>query len=347
MTALTIEKLTKTYANGVTAVGNFSLQVAQGELMAILGPSGCGKTTLLRLIAGLLTPTGGDIAFNGRSVLPVPPQKRGAVMVFQQHQLFPFMSVVDNIAFGLKVQKLDKATIARKIEQILQMVQLPGYQNRMPDELSGGERQRVALARALVLNPNLLLLDEPLSNLDAGLREELREVIRRLQQKTGITTLFVTHDQTEAVAIADRIALVFKGQLKQVGAPRNFFERPADRTVAKFFGGTNFLPAKKAGHLVQTPLGYLEIDPTLPDGKAIATIRPEAIQIGANGHNNLTAHVKQYNYQGLIAKCLTGLNGVNLHVVAPPHHFFQVGDEITLHIPKDKIWLLPAETKSV
>ena len=346
MTALTIENLTKTYANGITAVTDLSLNVARGELMAILGPSGCGKTTLLRLIAGLLTPTAGDIAFNGRSVLPLPPQKRGAVMVFQQHQLFPFMSVADNIAFGLKVQKLDKPTITRKIEQILEMVQLPGYQDRMPDELSGGERQRVALARALVLNPNLLLLDEPLGNLDAGLREELREVIRRLQQETDLTTLFVTHDQTEAVAIADRIALIFKGQLKQVGPPRNFFERPRDETVARFFGGTNFLPAKKDGHLLQTPLGSLEIDPTLPDGEAIATIRPEAIRIGANGHNNLTAYVKQYSYRGLVARCMTGLNGVNLHIVAPPHHFFHVGEEITIHIPKDKIWLLPAEINS-
>jgi len=345
MIALTIENLTKTYANGVAAVTNFSLNVAQGELMAILGPSGCGKTTLLRIIAGLLTPTAGDIAFNGQSVLSLPPQKRGAVMVFQQHQLFPFMSVADNIAFGLKVRKLDKSTVARKIEQILVMVQLPGYQDRMPDELSGGERQRVALARALVLNPSLLLLDEPLSNLDAGLREELRQVIRRLQQETGVTTLFVTHDQTEAVAIANRIALIFKGQLKQVDTPRNFFERPLDTTVAKFFGGVNFLPARKDGHLLQTPLGSLEIDPSLPDGEAIATIRPEAIQIGANGHNNLTGYVKQYNYQGLIAKCLTGLNGVNLHIVASPHHFFQVGQEITIHIPKDKIWLLPAEIK--
>lgn len=345
MTALTIKNLSKTYANGVTAVANFSLNVIPGELMALLGPSGCGKSTLLRMIVGLLMPSSGDIAFNGRSVLALPAQKRGAVMVFQQHQLFPFMSVADNIAFGLKVKKLDKSTIARKIKDILVMVQLPGFQDRMPDELSGGERQRVALARALVLNPNLLLLDEPLNSLDTGLREELREVIHRLQKETGITTLFVTHDQTEAVTIADRIALMFAGQLKQVDTPRNFFERPLDTSVAKFFGGVNFLPAKKEGHLLQTPLGPLEIDPALPDGEAIATIRPEAIQIGANGHNNLRASIKNYSYQGLVARCLTGLNGFNLHLVAPPHHLFQVGDEITVHIPKDKIWLLPAEAK--
>jgi ABC-type Fe3+/spermidine/putrescine transport system ATPase subunit len=341
MTILTIKNLTKIYPNGVKAITDFSLTVNQGEFLVLLGPSGCGKTTLLRLIAGLVDPTEGDIAFNGQSVRHLPPQKRGAVMVFQQHQLFPFMSVADNIAFGLKAQKLDKATIAHKIDQALEMVQLPGYQSRLSDELSGGERQRVALARALILRPNLLLLDEPLSNLDAGLREDLRETLCRLQKETGITTLLVTHDQAEAKAVADRIALTFNGQLKQIGQPRDFLERPQDASVARFFGGVNFLPAEKAGGLLQTPLGPLEIDPGLPDGKAIATVRPEAIQIGANGHNNFMARVKQYSYQGISAKCLTNLGDVNLHLVIPPHHILNVGDEITIHIPRDKIWLLP------
>jgi ABC-type sugar transport system ATPase subunit len=184
-------------------------------------------------------------------------------------------------------------------------------------------------------------LDEPLSNLDAGLREDLRETLCRLQKETGITTLLVTHDQAEAMAVADRIALTFNGQLKQIGQPRDFLERPQDASVARFFGGVNFLPAEKAGGLLQTPLGPLEIDPGLPDGKAIATVRPEAIQIGANGHNNFMARVKQYSYQGISAKCLTNLGDVNLHLVIPPHHILNVGDEITIHIPRDKIWLLP------
>lgn len=341
MTALTISHLTKQYPNGVKAVADFSLNVAGKELLALLGPSGCGKTTLLRMIAGLLSPTGGDIAFNGQSVLSLPPQKRGAVMVFQQHQLFPFMSVADNIAFGLRIQNLDRASIARQVERALAMVQLPGYQERMPDQLSGGERQRVALARSLVLKPNLLLLDEPLSNLDAGLREELREMIRHLQKETGITTIFVTHDQTEAVAIADRIALMFEGQLKQVDTPRHFFERPGDIEVARFFGGVNFLPAQKQGPMLQTPLGLLEIDPSLPDGRAIATIRPEAIEVGPNGHNNLKAQVKSYSYRGSTARCLTGLGEVELQIVTLSPQPFQVGQEIIIHIPKDRIWLLP------
>jgi ABC-type Fe3+/spermidine/putrescine transport system ATPase subunit len=220
------------------------------------------------------------------------------------------------------------------------MVQLPGYQGRLPDQLSGGERQRVALARALVLKPNLLLLDEPLSNLDAGLREELREMICRLQQETGITTIFVTHDQTEAVSVADRIALIFQGKLKQLDTARNFFERPVDIEVARFFGGVNFFAATKQGRLLKTELGILEIDPALPDGQAIATIRPEAIELGPNGHNTLTAQIKAYSYQGQVARCLTGLAGTELEIVAPPYQRFQIGQEITIHIPRDRIWLL-------
>lgn len=341
MTSLRITHLTKQYPNGVKAVDDLSLDVTEGELLALLGPSGCGKTTLLRLIAGLISPTGGDIAFDGRSILNLPPQKRGAVMLFQSHQLFPFMSVADNIAFGLKIQKLNRRAIARHIEQALAMVQLPDYQDRLPDQLSGGERQRVALARALILKPKLLLLDEPLSNLDAGLREELREMICHLQRETGITTVFVTHDQSDAVAIANRIALMLRGRLRQIGHPRSFFEQPVDTEAAKFFGGINFFPAKKQDHLLETPLGILEIDPAQPNGQAIATIRPEAIELGANGHNNLQAQVKNYSYQGMVARCLTELGGIELQIITPPHWSVRLGEEITIHIPKDRIWLLP------
>ncbi len=346
MTILTISNLSKTYPNGVKAITDLSLTVQNGELLALLGPSGCGKSTLLRIIAGLLPPSAGELAFDGQSVLAVPAQKRGAVMVFQQHQLFPFMSVADNIAFGLKIQKFKASTIAQKIEQMLTLVQLPGYQQRMPDQLSGGERQRIALARALVLKPKLLLLDEPLNSLDAGLREELRHIIRHLQKTTHITTIFVSHDQTEAIAIADRIALMFKGRLKQIDTPRNFYERPPDTQTARFFGGVNFFPATKQGNLLETTLGPLEIDPSLPDGQAIATIRPEAIELGPNkvkpnGYNNLKVQIKEYNYQGLVARCLTDLGQTNLQFITPPHHQFQVGQEIIIHIPKERIWLLP------
>ncbi|MCP4356444.1 MAG: ABC transporter ATP-binding protein, partial [Chloroflexi bacterium] len=204
MTTLTLQNLTKEYAPGVTAVSDLNLTINEGELMVLLGPSGCGKTTTLRLISGLLQPTRGDVLFDGRSVLTVPPEKRNAVMVFQEHTLFPFMSVGDNVAYGLKMRKCNRAEIQERVAAALTAVQLPNFQNHWPDQLSGGQRQRVALARALIIRPRLLLLDEPLSNLDRSLREELRQMVRTLQQEAGITTLFVTHDQAEAVAIADR-----------------------------------------------------------------------------------------------------------------------------------------------
>ncbi len=341
MTALTIRNLTKAYTPPLAAINNLSLDVAEGELLALLGPSGCGKTTLLRLIAGLIQPDQGEIAFDGQSVKKLPPQKRGAVMVFQNHQLFPFMSVADNIAFGLKAQRLNRTTIKQKIGEALAMVKLPGYEHRLPDQLSGGERQRVALARALVLNPKLLLLDEPLSSLDAGLRESLRDMICHLQREIGITTIFVTHDQADAVAIANRIALMFNGQIRQLDRPRNFFEQPIDAEVARFFGGFNFLPVRKQGNILETPLGVLEVDSPASDGQMIATIRPEAIELGENGHNNLQVFIKSYTYQGLLARCLTNLDNIELQFVAPPYYPLQEGQEITIHIPRDRIWLLP------
>ncbi|RME74329.1 MAG: ABC transporter ATP-binding protein [Chloroflexi bacterium] len=347
MTELTLSNLGKQYPNGVRALDGFTLRVASGELLAVLGPSGGGKTTLLRLIAGLLTPTRGDIAFNGQSVLALPPPRRKAVMVFQEHQLFPFMSVAENIAFGLQLQKLDRQTIARKTAQALEMVRLEGYQTRMPDQLSGGERQRVALARALVLNPNLLLLDEPLNSLDAELRAELREMIFALQRETGVTTLFVTHDQAEAAAIADRIALVMEGRLKQVDRPRLMFERPADLQVARFLGGVNFFPAQKQADRLHTPLGILLVDPALPNGEGVATVRPEAVQPGQSDCNTLQGFVEEVRYQGSVVSYVVRVGQTVLHAAWPPHRVFSPGEPVSLHIPPQKIWLLPGRQAAV
>ena len=347
MTALTLRNLTKAYAPGNPALSNMSLDVEAGELLVLLGPSGSGKTTALRLIAGLMQPTGGDILFNGRSVLQTPAEKRGAVMVFQEHALFPFMSVGDNVAFGLKIQKLSQAAIQARVREVLTNVQLPGFEGRWPDQLSGGQRQRVALARALAVRPNLLLLDEPLSNLEPGLRESLRNMVRSLQQQAGITTLFVTHDQAEAVAIADRIALLFEGRLRQLGPPRHFYEQPADEQVARFFGGVNFLSGVKQGPLVHTPVGPLEVSAAPHvSGEVLLTIRPEAIEIGANGHNNLPACVKDYSYRGLMAHCAAGVDGAELQVAAPPFRTYHIGEQITLHLPRERICLLPKPSSS-
>jgi ABC-type Fe3+/spermidine/putrescine transport system ATPase subunit len=317
------------------------MDVADGEMLVLLGPSGSGKTTTLRLIAGLLNPTAGDLLFDGRSVLHTPPEKREAVMVFQEHMLFPFMSVGDNVAFGLKIKKQPKKAIREAVALALEAVQLSGFEGRWPDELSGGQRQRVALARALAVKPRLLLLDEPLSNLEPGLREELREMIRTLQREVGITTLFVTHDQMEAVAIADRIALLFDGHLHQIGRPRDFYEQPANEQVARFFGGVNFLPGIKQGGVVETAVGPLEVVQNgMPDGKVLVTIRPEAIEIGSNGHNNLPAEVSSYNYRGLVAYCKAGVEGLELQVVAQPFRPYTEGERVTLHLPRERICLL-------
>ena len=342
MTDLSLVNLTKVYGSGVTAVTDLTFTVTAGELLVLLGPSGGGKTTTLRLIAGLLTPTRGDLLFNGRSILSVPPEKRETIMVFQEHQLFPFMSVGDNVAFGLRMRRLDRPTIRRRVLEALTAVHLPDFASRWPDQLSGGQRQRVALARALVVRPKVLLLDEPLSNLDRELRQELREMIRTLQREAGITTLFVTHDQAEAMAIADRVALMLDGRIRQVGPPRDFYEKPADEQVARFLGGANFLRGVKQGHLVQTDVGLLEVaQADLPDGNVLLTIRPEAIEIGTNGHNNLPAHVWSYSYRGLIAQCTAGIHNVELQVIASPFQTYQEGEPIILHLPRERICLLP------
>jgi ABC-type Fe3+/spermidine/putrescine transport system ATPase subunit len=342
MTRLTLYDLTTEYTPGVPAVADLNLTIPDGELLALLGPSGCGKTTTLRLIAGLLNPTKGDLLFDERSVLAVPAEKRGAVMVFQEHALFPFKSIGENIAFGLKVKRIDRHTIRKRVAEALALVQLPGFEERWPEQLSGGQRQRAALARALVVRPKVLLLDEPLSNLETELREEMRAMIRSLVKEVGITTIFVTHDQTEAVAVADRIALLLSGKLRQVGHPRDFYERPVDVEVARFFGWSNFIPGTKQGSIVKTPLGKLITHHAdYPDGEVIAAIRPESIQIGANGYNNLAGRVKTYSFRGSAAHCEALINNVALHIVAHPSKSYSEGDSIALHLPGEHIHLLP------
>ena len=234
MTNVSIKNLTKIYQGStVPSLKNLSLEINSGTLTSIIGPSGCGKTTTLKIIAGLINHTSGDVAFDGKSVLQVKPEKRGAVMVFQNHLLFPYMNIHENIGFGLRMRNLNKIEINKQIFEMIDLVKLPNIENRMPKELSGGEQQRVALARALIVQPKVLLLDEPLSNLDNHLRIEMRNLITDLQKKFEITTIFVTHDQEEAVEISDKIALVLTGELEQFDQPENFFKRPTFIFLAK------------------------------------------------------------------------------------------------------------------
>jgi iron(III) transport system ATP-binding protein len=223
------------------AVDDVSLTIGEGDFFTLLGPSGCGKTTLLRTIAGFYHPDAGEIRFGERLINHVPAHRRETGMVFQNYALFPHLSVYDNIAYGLKARKIPKPEIAERIGKILESVQLTGLENRSPSKLSGGQQQRVALARALVISPQILLMDEPLSNLDAKLRVSMREEIRRIQKKLGITTIYVTHDQEEAMAVSDRIAILNRGRLEQVGTPSEIYYRPESRFAAEFMGSSNII----------------------------------------------------------------------------------------------------------
>ena len=235
-----IRNVTKRFGS-MAAVSEVSLSIQEGELFTLLGPSGCGKTTLLRLIAGFYTPDEGEIRFDGQRVNDVPPHERGIGMVFQNFALWPHMTVFENVAYGLKLRGIARAEIAARVGAVFDKVKLSGFGDRYPGQLSGGQQQRVALARALVLNPKILLLDEPLSNLDAKIRVQVRQEIRKLQKELGITTMYVTHDQEEALTLSDRIAVFNQGKVFQVGLPKDLYERPANRFVADFIGINNLI----------------------------------------------------------------------------------------------------------
>jgi ABC-type Fe3+/spermidine/putrescine transport system ATPase subunit len=349
-TRVSLTGLSKQYGNSY-AVRDLTLDLSAGKITALLGPSGCGKTTTLKMIAGLIAPTVGEIAFDGASVLHVPAERRGAVMVFQNHLLFPYLTVGENVAFGLKLRGHSRATIQRKVREILAQVRLSGFEDRRPPQLSGGQAQRVALARALVIEPRVLLLDEPLSNLDAHLRDEMRELILDLQRQSGITTVFVTHDQEEAVILADRVVLMLNGELQQVGEPRMFYERPTSVAVARFFGGVNFLPGTRVGDMVSTALGSFRLgSATQSDGPTTLTIRPENVRLCASdeapAENSVAGVVTRRAYAGTHTRLKVEARGHRFEVVADALEGcrFVEGDPVCLHFPPERIWLLPAET---
>jgi len=275
----------------VTAVDRADLAVRDGELFTLLGPSGCGKTTLLRLLAGFYQPDAGEIRFGHRVVSGLPPYERNIGMVFQNYALWPHMTVAGNVAYGLKLKKLGAAEVAARLAEGLRKVNLTGFESRYPGQLSGGQQQRVALARALVLNPDILLLDEPLSNLDAKIRVQVRAEIRKLQRELGITTIYVTHDQDEALSLSDRVAVMRDGRVLQVGAPKELYERPRTRFVADFVGTNNLVPGRVSGRtgsdlMVDTAVGTLRAVSSGPVGeRCVLAIRPEnvAIDAGAPG----------------------------------------------------------------
>jgi len=345
MTTVQVQALSKRY-NAITAVKGLELTVKSGELVALLGPSGCGKTTTMRMIAGLLPPTTGDILFDGRSVLAIPAERRGAVMVFQKHLLFPHMNVAENVGFGLKMRGLAKAEIARRVHAMLELVQLTGFEQRRAQALSGGQQQRVALARALVIEPQVLLLDEPLANLDANLRLEMRWLIRTIQKALGITTIFVTHDQEEAVMLADRVALLVDGTLQQFDEPRAFYERPRSTTVARFFRNENFLAGIKRGNQVQTEVGTLTVEcgDELADGAVFLTMRPEHVLINSPQTTNvLAATVDTVLYMGSYLQVQIQIGTVRWVINTAANADVQPGCPIRIQLPPSQLWLVPAD----
>ena len=289
MQPIVLRKLRREFG-GVVAVNDVDLQIPAGSMFFMLGPSGCGKTTILRMIAGFQEPSGGQVLFGERDVTRLPAEKRDAGMVFQSYALWPHMTVFDNVAFGLQVRKVPAAEQRTRVMQALEMVRMQAYADRRPNQLSGGQQQRVALARAIVFRPEVLLLDEPLSNLDAKLRERMRFEIKRLQRELGLTTIYVTHDQSEALALSHEIAVMSEGRIVQIGSPRDIYERPCNRFVADFVGSTNFVDAVVAGagaepHLyqAQSAIGLLtvySVDPLRAGDAILVSIRPEDVAIG-------------------------------------------------------------------
>ncbi len=297
---IAVENITKRFGS-LEAVSRVSLEIRDGELFTLLGPSGCGKTTLLRLLAGFYRPDEGTIRFDDRQVNNMPPYERHIGMVFQNYALWPHMTVFQNVSYGLKLRKLDRAEIAVRVKGGLHKVNLVGLEDRYPGQLSGGQQQRVALARALVLNPDILLLDEPLSNLDAKIRVQVRAEIRKLQKELGITTIYVTHDQEEALSLSDRIAVFNQGKVLQVGPPKELYERPIARFVADFIGTNNMIEgtvqaveAAERRLRVETPLGELLglLDERLrPGERCLLCIRPENATIHSTNNGDGESNV--------------------------------------------------------
>ena len=300
MTALRSIDVSKVFEDGFAALSDINLSVDPGEFVTLLGPSGCGKTTFLKVIAGFYAPTTGRIEQNGVDVTNAPPEKRDTAMCFQSYALFPHLSVAENIEFGPKQNKVNRNERLMRLNDLLRQVDLEQHRNKLPNKLSGGQQQRVALARALAMRPSVVLFDEPLSNLDAKLREQVRREIRGLQREFGFTAIYVTHDQSEALAMSDRVVVMNGGKVEQIGAPEEVYQRPETVFVADFIGSANLLPFQRLGdHRVETPLGQFTVE-TTPKGRAkFLCWRPEDAEFGVTeGENVVTAEISERAYQG-------------------------------------------------
>lgn len=347
---LSLEGVRKEF-EGVVAVDTFNLDVALGEFVSFLGPSGCGKTTTLRMVAGFEQPTSGRIHLGGKDVTYAKPNQRNIGMVFQSYALFPNMTVAANIGFGLTVRKESSAARQERVNELLDLIHLPDKGKAYPYELSGGQQQRVALARALAIRPQLLLLDEPLSALDAKIRDELRTEIRRIQRQLNITTIYVTHDQEEALALSDRIVVMSKGKIEQVGQPFEIYNYPGTAFVAAFVGQINYLQGsvkEPAAGTVQVGSALLRTTSAIeaaPGEPVTLMVRPEELEIGVGEENQVNGTVESVNFLGAIVRVRveteTGMVTADLfneRLLELP----KVGDMVTVCFPPHACWALPA-----
>lgn len=348
MAFMTLKDIDVCYDKKKQVLKGLNLEVKEGELVSLLGPSGCGKTTTLRVVAGFIEPQGGVFTLDGTDLTKVPVHKRNFGIVFQSYALFPHLSVYDNVAFGLKIRKLDKAELDRRVKNILEVCGLSEFANRFPQQMSGGQRQRVALARALVIEPKLLLLDEPLSNLDAKLRINMRMEIKRIQKQLGITTLFVTHDQEECFSISDKVAVMNQGVIEQYDTPEHIYSRPKTEFVARFIGFENFLTLRRDGDVYKTAGGgafaVSMADGTVPTEQTVTgTIRPEDILVDRDGskmQNVLTGTVGVRTFLGKSYQYEVNTAAGKFLVNRTADESYEEGETIRLYLPEDKLILV-------
>ncbi len=351
--AIEIDNVVKRYGDH-TVINGLSLSVKPGEFFTLLGPSGCGKTTLLRMIIGFNTIEGGTIRVDGQTINNIPTNRRNMGMVFQNYAVFPHMDVRDNVAYGLKTRHVAKAQRRKKAEEMLGLVKMSEYASRMPAQLSGGQQQRVALARAIVIEPDVLLMDEPLSNLDAKLRVEMRNVIKRIQRQIGITTVYVTHDQEEALAISDRIAVMHDGVIQQIDTPKRLYQRPANVFVSTFIGLSNILPATARGGQIDFGHGYAvdggNLRPEAMDaGAVLVAVRPEEFLIAGADQPGIPATVKSSVFLGVnLHYFLEDSQGHEIEVMTPSDLSEIIPDEtpVKLQVIREKINVFDAETRA-
>jgi iron(III) transport system ATP-binding protein len=381
MPLLSLHDISKRFGE-TAAVADVSVAVERGEFFGLLGPSGCGKTTTLRVIAGLESPDSGAVEFDGRDITILPSEKRGFGMVFQNYALFPHLNVFENVAFGLRArgsrgssptnrgpragspvlarEGASRGTIEERVEQALDLVQLPGFDTRRVDELSGGQQQRVAIARAIAIEPSLLLFDEPLSNLDVALREDTRRELRALVKRLDLTAVYVTHDQEEAFALCDRIAVMSEGRVHQVGAPRELYENPANVFVAKFLGRNNLIRVMRltssndpltrfktleGGHMLIVNASHDQLMHLPVNKPCLLAIRPEAITVskdpgGSEADNKLPAQIEHIEFSGATTTLTLDANGLKLEALVLQAEGFRIGHECVVTLPFDRMGLL-------